>query len=64
MAIRSETRTTHTITIDLPDDVLAKIQVGDEVEVQFTSSISARSGRVPRPTRLSWSWLNYLMGWN
>lgn len=63
MAIRSETRTTHIITIDLPDDVLAKIESGDEVEV-FFQSMTRSGGRTPRPMRLSWSWVNYIMGWN
>lgn len=61
MAIRSETRTTHTITIDIPDDVLAKIEQGDEVEVFF----NGRGGgdmRTPRPMRLSWTWVRYLTG--
>lgn len=59
MAIRSETRTTHTITIDLPDDVIGKIQSGDEVEVVFNSSVAG--GRIPRPSRLSYGWVNYLL---
>lgn len=63
MGIRSETRTTHTITIDLPDNVLEKIQSGDEVEVMF-QSMARSNGRTPRPMRLSWSWVNYIMGWN
>lgn len=62
MAIRSETRTTHTITIDLPDDVLARIEHGDEVEVQFISRTA--TGRTPRPVRLSYSLVYHLMGWN
>lgn len=61
MAIHSDTRTIHTITIDLPDDVIGKIQVGDTVEVAFRSSTAA--GRLPAPQRLSWGWINYLMGW-
>ena len=61
MAIHSTTRTTHTITIPLPDDVIGKIQTGDEVEVVFTSSVCG--GRTPRPQKLSWSWLNFIMGW-
>lgn len=60
MAIRSETRTTHTITIDLPDDVLAKIESGDEVEVMFLSRTA--DGRTPRPMRLSYTTVRYLMG--
>lgn len=63
MAITSETRITHTITIDLPDNVLGKIQNGDEVEVIFQNR-EMSSGRVPRPMRLSYSMINYLMGWN
>lgn len=61
MSIRSETRTIHTITIALPDDVLAKIEQGDEVEVMFHSREAY--GRMPRPTRLSYSLVSYLMGW-
>lgn len=61
MSIRSETRTTHTITIPLPDDVIGKIQTGDEVEVVFTSSVCG--GRGQRPLKLSYGWINYLMGW-
>lgn len=60
MAIRSETRTTHTITIDIPDDVLAKIEEGDEVEIM----LNGRGGfdmRMPRPMRLSYSWVRYLL---
>jgi hypothetical protein len=33
---RIETRTIHTITIDLQDDILAGLQFGDEVEVVLT----------------------------
>jgi len=64
MAIRSETRTTHTITIDLPDDVLAKIQAGDDVEVFFNGRgwDGAREMRTPRPFRLSYTWVRYLTG--
>lgn len=65
MSIRSETRTTHTITIDMPDDILAKIEMGDEVEVRFETRVrSTGMIRTPRPIRLSYSWVNYLMGWN
>ncbi len=63
MAIRSETRTTHTITIDLPDDVLAKIEAGDEVEVIF-QSMTRSGGRIPRPMKISYAWVNFIMGWN
>lgn len=35
MAQRVTTRVIHTIDIDLQDDVLAKIESGDEVEVRF-----------------------------
>lgn len=59
--ITSTTRTTHTITIPLPDDIVGKIQHGDEVEVIFTSSVAG--GRTPRPTRISYSMLNWIMGW-
>lgn len=63
MAIRSETRTTHTITIDLPDDVLAKIGAGDEVEVFFNGRLhTAGDIRTPRPMRLSYTWVRYLTG--
>lgn len=60
MAIRSTTRTIHTIVIDLPDDVLAKIESMDEVEIQFNSSIAR--GRMPRPFRLGYGTLRYIMG--
>lgn len=62
MAIYSNTRTIHTITIDLPDDVLAKIESCDEVEVVFNSRLVR--GRTPRPTRLSYSTLRWVMGWD
>lgn len=54
MAIHSDTRTIHTIHIDLPDDVLGKIEAGDEVEVQFRSRAQ---GRQPAPMRLSYTTL-------
>ena len=59
MSVYSETRTIHTITIDMPDNVLGKIEQGDEVEVQFRSRTAG--GRTPRPIRLSYSWLRYLL---
>lgn len=62
MGIRSETRTIHTITIDLPDDVLARIESMDEVEVIFNSRLS--KGRMPRPVHLSWSMKRWIMGWD
>jgi hypothetical protein len=62
MAIRSETRTTHTITIDLPDDVLGAIAHGDEVEVMFNSRTAGGPNRTPRPMRLSYSMVQYLLG--
>jgi hypothetical protein len=62
MAIRSETRTIHTITVELPDDLVGKIHRDDEVEVIFTSRVSG--GRMPRPTRMSWSMLRWVMGWD
>lgn len=37
MAINSQTRTVHTIFIDLPDDVLGKIGSGDQVELVLQS---------------------------
>jgi hypothetical protein len=60
--MRTETRTIHTIHIDLTDEVLARIEAGDEVEVMLHSRTAA--GRTPRPFRLSYSWLRYLTGAN
>lgn len=60
MAQFSTTRTIHTITIDLQDDVLAAIAAGDEVEIEFRSRTAG--GRMPRPFRLSYSWVRYLVG--
>lgn len=62
MAIHSDTRTIHTIYIDLPDDVVGKIQAGDQVEVMFNSRTT--SGRIPRPQMMSWAMLRYIMGDN
>jgi len=31
------TRTVHTITIDMPDDVLGALEIGDQVEVVLVS---------------------------
>jgi hypothetical protein len=58
MAIRSETRTVHTVHVDLPDDVLGRIEFGDEVEVQFHSRAQ---NRLPAPVRLSYTALNRLL---
>jgi hypothetical protein len=33
MAIRTETRTIHTVYVDVPDDALARVESGDEVEI-------------------------------
>ena len=60
MAIHSETRTIHTIIIDLPDDVIGKIEAGDQVEVMFNSRVS--KGRMPRPMMLSWGMLRWITG--
>lgn len=62
MGIRSNTRTIHCIHIDLPDDVLAKIESGDQVEIMFNSSVSM--GRMPRPQPMSWGMLRWVMGWD
>lgn len=64
MGIRSETRTTHTISIDLPDDVVGKIQAGDDVEVIFYSRIEMPEGgfRMPRPMKLSYAWVRAITG--
>lgn len=61
MGIRSETRTTHTITIDLPDDVVGKIQMGDEVEVIFQCRTEwTQEVRQPRPMKLSYAWTRFI----
>jgi hypothetical protein len=62
MAMHTETRTIHTIHIDLTDEVLARIEAGDEVEIAFNSRTAA--GRIPRPFRLSYGWVRYLTGAN
>lgn len=60
MAVRSDTRIVHTITVDLPDDVLASMQVGDDIEVTFRSRVN--SGRMPAPIKLSWSMKRFIFG--
>ena len=60
MAVWSETRTIHTITIDLPDEVVAKIEQGDEVEVFFNAREVGHDRPMPRPMRLSYTWTRYL----
>jgi hypothetical protein len=62
MAQHTETRTIHTIHIDLQDDTLAAIAAGDEVEVMLHSRTAW--GRTPRPYRLSYSMVAYLTGAN
>ena len=57
MAIYSETRTVHTVHVQLPDDVLGRIEQGDEVEVQFHSRAA---NRLPAPIRLSYTALHRL----
>ena len=37
MAINRSTRTVHTLTIDVPDDVLGALEIGDQVEVVLVS---------------------------
>ena len=37
MSVRISTRTVHTIEIDVPDDVLGNVEVGDDVEVVLVS---------------------------
>lgn len=60
MAIRSETRTTHVITIDLPDDVIGSMEMNDDIEVIFHSRVSG--GRMPAPVRLSWAMKRWIFG--
>ena len=60
MAIRSETRTIHTIVIDLPDDVIGSMETGDEIEVIFNSRVCG--GRMPAPVKLSWAMKRWLFG--
>ena len=57
MAQHRHTRTIHTIIIDLQDDVLAGIDMGDEVEV----SLQTREGAT-RPKRLPYSDVLLLTG--
>lgn len=45
MAQQVQTRTIHTITIDVQDDVLSKIEEGDEVEVLLVSRYGATSSK-------------------
>lgn len=62
MAIHSDTRTIHTIHIDLPDDILGKMEAGDEIEVMFHTR--AEGGRVPSPIKLSWAMKRWIFGEN
>lgn len=56
MAVRHDTRTIHTITVDIPDDIMGKLEEGDQVEV----ILSTRSGQAP--FTISYSALRRLMG--
>ncbi|MCA1806260.1 MAG: hypothetical protein LC687_00045 [Actinobacteria bacterium] len=56
MAQHIHSRTIHTISIDLQDDVLAKIEAGDEVEVV----LQGRSG-ASRPKKLTFGDLRDLL---
>lgn len=63
MSIRLDTHTVHTITVDLPDDVLGKIEYGDEIRVTFNPrSTGAISYKQPASIRLSYAWTRFLMG--
>jgi hypothetical protein len=57
MSVRSETRTIHTVYIDLPDEVMGKMNAGDEVEIVLNS----RDG-ITRPMRVSWSNARLIQG--
>lgn len=52
MAIYHDTRTVHTITVDIPDDIIGKLQPGDQVEIQLQSRAQ---NRIPAPIRLSYT---------
>lgn len=52
MAITHDTRTVHTITVHLPDDVIGKIDPNDQVEVLL---VSRALNRQPTPIRLSYT---------
>lgn len=63
MSIRLDTHTVHTITIDLPDDVLSKVEYGDEVRVVFNPrSAGEVLYKQPASIRLSYAWTRFLMG--
>lgn len=49
MAQHVTTRTIHTVTIDVQDDVLSRIEMGDEIEIVLAS----RNG-VTRPMKLNY----------
>lgn len=55
MAQRIDTRTIHTIFIDIQDDILGKFEANDEVEVV----LSSRSGQT-LPKKLSYRDLTHL----
>jgi hypothetical protein len=59
-SINSDTRTIHTLHIEIPDDIVGKIAPGDQVEVMFNSRAS--KGRYPRPQMLSWAQLRWITG--
>jgi hypothetical protein len=56
MAQTRQTRTTHTIVIDLEDHVLGAVEVGDEVEVILRSR-----GGDTRPKKLTWGDIDRLL---
>lgn len=60
MAIHSDTRTIHTIHIDIPDDVMGKMEANDEIEIVLHSR--SEGGRMPAPIKLSWRMKYYLFG--
>jgi hypothetical protein len=55
MAITSETRTIHTVFIDLPDDIVGKWEFGDQVEIV----VASRNGSA-RSKKLTWGDVNAL----
>lgn len=57
MAVRSETHTVHTLYIDVPDDVIGKMNTGDDVRIVLNS----RDG-MTRPMALSFTNARILQG--
>ena len=60
MSFKVDSTTVHTITVTVPDEVLAKIQEGDEVRLMLEPRVGAWEGRIPAPMRLSYTWVRYL----